>query len=372
MLVTLVGMPWRSLAGERGSRVILHLASVPDLIRFNRVEGLTLGLGGEVETTGRGFAALGTRLAYAVTAGRVRYDLRGGFGWRHASGRLRLSAGIFDRTDTLGVRPVGIGGNTPLAFLFKYDALDYCGRRGWSLELSEQWRSIGVRLAAGRERSYSLVAASPATFSPFGGTFRENPAVDDGPLGFFDADLRIEAVTQPGVYPRGHRHVISVRRGEAGVAGPRAFTRLEIASDLYLRGLHSQLVTLHLAAGAATAPLPRQEGFGLGGPTTLRGEESGGQWGNHLWYAAIDHYLPSGPLGRLRWPNPLWHALRPIVFADAGAAWDPGTFGGTRAARTRASAGLALGDTGHLFRVNVAWPIGGRRPRLSALLTYAW
>ncbi len=316
-------------AGFGPRRPTFFYGPARNLLRYNRVEGLSAGLGMRQE--------LGEGLALEARAQLGVAD------WA-PNGELSL-----ERSD--GARTVRVGGyrrlvaandwGTPLAFgaslnalLFGRDEGFYYRTLGAELVASGtrdarfEWRLFAERHdAAERETHFSLAHAL------HGLEFADNISADEGALVGMGARL----TRSLGLDPRGFRLFGDLRL--EGASGD--FTFLRGALDLTLsRAITDGLAgALTVSGGSSTGELPVQRMFFLGGTQTVRGQTPGTNVGNAYWMARAE-------LGT----NFL--AARPVVFYDVGWAGDRGDW--RTPGRPMSGAGIGASFLDGLLRLDLA------------------
>jgi hemolysin secretion/activation protein ShlB/FhaC/HecB len=265
-----------------------------DAFQYNRVQGLSLGVGYHVSVPGFRFTELYGTVRYGISDERVggRLTVR-----RDAPGNRVTLSGYVDIADLDPFSPGRTFSNTFNGLFAGHDNGDYALVGGGSA-LFESALGDGPNLAVSvkieQQSSVNRVARS-AVNDWLGGTglFPPNPPIDEGTFG--GASVRLSGVGDI------RWNLTADALGGAGHTTARLFggLRWEIGSR---RG-----ITLQLKAGAATAPALPQSLFRLGGVNTVRGFEYGTSRGPAIWVARAD-LAPIG--GR----------VRPVLFMDAGQA----------------------------------------------------
>ena len=267
---------------------------ISDLLQYNRVQGLSFGLGYQLPVPGtRSMSVYGT----------VRY----GFSDERVTGRLTLIQGDPDNRITLsGYRdiadldPFSAGRtlpNTANGLFAGHDNGDYALASGASAGFQTPLRPGLDLIVAGRVERLSTVSrvARSAVNDFLGGTglFPPNPAVAEGTFGGLSARLR-------GAGQIRWTATADVLAGSGETTG-RLFG--DVAKVLG-SGLG---MTVRLKAGAATEPALPQTLFRLGGLNTVRGFEYGTLRAPAFWAGQVDITAFGG-------------RIRPVVFLDAGQA----------------------------------------------------
>jgi hypothetical protein len=315
-----------SVTGRRGSGIGYERMS--DALRYNRVQGLSLGLGYRIRVPGISFTS-----AYAT----ARY----GFSDERVTGRLSLIRDAPSaRVTVSGYRDIAdldpltsaLGfGNTLNALFAAHDGGDYLLAEGGSLRV-ETAVGTGLELAVGarveREQSVSRTARSAVNdFLGGSGRFPENPPADPGT--FVGGGVRLTG------YGARRWTVGADVLGGAGRTTGRLFGAIrQNVGDA--RGL-----TLRASGGLATAPTLAQSEFRVGGLGTVRGFDYGSRRGQAFWAAQLDL-------------APLRGRLRPVLFIDAGQAGPADGLFETDAL-VGAGAGISLFDG--LIRFDLSHPV---------------
>lgn len=270
-------------------------------LRYNRVEGLSIGAGIE-QQLGAGYALRGlARIGLAdlepnVELAASRSDLR-----------RTLSLSAYNHLVSAGDwgNPLSLGSSIS-AFLFGRDEGFY-------------YRASGVELssvpdqAAGGAFVWSLFAEQqrPArqntTFSLarvfHGSVFEPNVVAVRGPY----VGARTRYTNTIGEDPEAFRLFTDIR-GEAAHGDTGSFARAAVDFTAS-HGFGRWAGALTVAGGTSAGPVPAQRYWFLGGTQTVRGQRAGRESGNAFW------------LGRIEVAQGL-SVIRPVVFADLGWAGD--------------------------------------------------
>jgi Omp85 superfamily domain len=315
-----------------------------DALRYNRVQGLALGLGYRLFVPGASTAVYAT-VRYGLSDERVTgrlsivRQLRGG--------EVRLSG----YSEVEVVDPLTSGGsfsNTLNALFAGHDNGDYSFSRGASMAwITPTGTRTTLELALRLEQGSSAARTARSAVNDFlGGTgvFQPNPPIRAGTFGGVTAHLRGAGPVQWTVNLEGV--------GGQGVTVARAYGTV---SGSYGSGLS---LTFRGKAGTATEPGLPPTLFRLGGLNTVRGFEYGTLRGSCFWSAQADvRVLP----GR----------IRPLLFADAGQAGNREDLFSS-AALIGVGAGLEL--LKGLMRFEVSKPVSpyGGKARFDLTLAETW
>jgi len=329
----------QALSGLASAR--LSVGSLSDLLHFNRVEGLSPGIGTIFRPGGT------TEIDAWVSYGTSDQRPKGRLGIRHRFGglgvELRGARRLVDVADDPVISPLL---NTVLAQEVGDDFGDY-------VLLTEAFASVrrdfGVRggfgLRVGIQHAESVVTgATPAT-----GTFRPNPPLGSGTFGV--AELTLERRSAELALRAGVSGSVVV---EGGTGEDVRYLRIRGSGRAHV-GVGTTRVVARGWAGWGSADLPAHRSFVMGGRGTLVGE-SFRAWGGR--YAAV---------GTLEWQLPVpFPALglgpfvstgRSIVLAPfVGAGWAGGVMPGLpwqASDGVRPVVGLGVEWFHRFFRVDV-------------------
>ncbi len=271
---------------------------VSDALQYNRVQGLSLGVGARIGVPGLPFTNVYPTVRYGISDER-------------ATGRLALVhdgprgtftlSGYHDIADVDPFSPGRTLANSASALFTAHDYGDYYLATGadasflTSLALATD---LSVSLRGERQRSVARQARSGVNDVLGGdGVFPLNPAVLEGDYGLLG--VRITHA--------GSLHWILAADGMAG----KALTTGRAYFDIRRSAGGARGFTLRLKAGIAEGSAPPQLQFRLGGRETVRGFDYGSIIGRSFWAAQLD-------------VSPLKGTIRPVLFIDAGQAGAPG------------------------------------------------
>jgi hypothetical protein len=324
-----------SLTGRRPS--MFAVEQIADLLRYNRVQGLSLGFGYRTPffhvpfTTAFGSARFGLSDTRLYARGAIVRDAPTGR-WTVAGYRDLATTDPF-------LRPKGVA-NSVNALFTGHDEADYLLAQGGSLTY-ETTLGVGLDLSVTArvedEASVRTEARSAINDLWSSGEFAPNPAVATGAFG--GATARLDGRTGLARWALGADLLMGAPGGTAKLFGEwkQRLGRARAGLSLTAR-----------AGMAADDPLP-QSRFRLGGQATVRGFPYGAIQGQGFWALQADLALNKG-------------AIHPVLFADAGQA---GPRRGFFDRQVLTGAGVGVSFFGGIMRLDLSVPIqpSGGDPR---------
>ena len=331
--------------------------AVSDLVRVNRVQGLTFGAGfGFAPTRGLAFrtrAAFGTSDERLTGGGRLTFT-RGPVEWSIAASRALND--IADRPILSRLT------NSLLAQEGGRDYGDYTLVDGARIGMARRG-PVDVTVEAGVERSYDVRTEA----SPAGGSYRPNPPLAAGDL--VVGRLRLGKTTE--TLDRSRRR--SVGFDVEGGTGDRRYLRLAGHLELLVPEGPGGLL-FRVDGGTGSRELPGYRSFAIGGWGTLPGEPFRAWGGRRYGLAHLEYQFPvpfpAIPLGAFASTG-----NRAIVapFIAVGAAGGPLTgLPWTATHDVRGSAGLALELFQRLLRVEGGVSLGTGHFELTIDIAREW
>jgi len=270
----------RALTGLKARR--LGVRGLSDLVRANRVEGLTLGAG----LVWRGG---GERRELRVIASYGFSDRRpkGSVAAVDREGRGALEASLFREVRDVGdERVIAPLLNSFASQEFGADYGDYYLADGARLTYRH---GSGVRgewsAALGRETIRSLAV----TAEPANGSFRPNPALGGGETGVDLAQLALRRRSEGFAVRRDVHYELVAETGRAD--GGNTYVRVSGTGHLLLPAGATRLLVRALG-GVATHALPAHRSFVLGGRGTLLGDDFRRWGGSRMALAHLEWRVP--------------------------------------------------------------------------------
>jgi len=351
---------------------------VPDgIFRYNRVEGLYLGLGSEKRyywDGGREVAPYGS-VGYAFKVHRWWGDvgLARQFSLGGSPGQL-LEFGLeaYDDPDSRDLWRIGSVENSIAAILMREDFRDLFERRGgalhgaYYLKDDDLFAEGSVTMRVERESSLE----SRVTWSLFGGDkyFRPNPAIDDGILRSITVRGGISTTVDAPIVHEGWDIQTTAEFAGRGIGGDFNFEQyiVDARRRIFLGDFDE--FGLRLRVGTAHGELPLQRSFALGGYGTMPGfafEEFAGTHlhANRMILVNAEYIVNGSALRDLAfWPDFIFRHVGIFLFTDAGVVREEdistspfGGFGGLKWEEFRSDVGLGVCSRSGKFRIGAAW-----------------
>jgi hypothetical protein len=306
----------------------------PELVRFNRVEGLSLGA--------RAVLPLGR----IDVQGEVRAGTTGEVGARlavvHALPSLRTESAVYRGLEAVewSSQPFGLT-NSLSALVLGRDENDYFRGTGAEVRLGpapSRRQAWDIRLFAERQEpvetraAWSLRGVLDDDF-----TARDNLAAER--IDQAGATLRLRAAhgDDPARLRLDSELALHAETGDRGFVRPS----LRLGASRHI-GAGFGLATT-LAAGAGLGDVPVQRAWQIGGSATVRGHDPASLRGESLWLARTE----------VSWGSP---AVGLALFGDAGWAGARPDLG---SARPLLGAGLGVSLLDDLFRLDLARGLNG-------------
>jgi hypothetical protein len=297
----------RALSNEIAGRklFVIQYDRLPDLIRYNRVESLALGLAVRYDIPRRAFWSLGGRASFgfADLQPKARLDVR------YVAPRARVELAGYSELHVAGSALSDVKrafGNSLRAFFLGRDDADYYRASGAALTLDRRWSWFRGRIGVGFEDHTTVERntdfAIPGIWQD--SVFQLNPPADEGTFWRGDG----EAIIYLGDWTRPTDRGQLTLGFEAG-SGADSLDYVQVRGGLEGKVDLWALASLAVVArgGWSGGDVPLQRLWRIGGIETLRGFTHGTLAGESYWTGRIE-------LAHIR---PIW---RPVVFADFGWA----------------------------------------------------
>ncbi len=344
----------------------------PLIFRYNRVEGIFLGLGSAKEyywDGGRGFSAYGS-IGYGFKTHRWQGNLALDR-WIFNRYRLEFGAEGHSVVDTKDEWFIRTGENTLAALFVRQDYHDYFRKDGFSVHVA-QYLTERVRLRADYLVDDYKSLSKNTGWALFGGNrrFRENPPINDGKMKSTSLSVDINTVTQMRGVPRGWNIHASTEFAGGDLGGDFTFNRylLEVRRAQPLSRYDN--INFRIRVGSSQGNLPAQRSFELGGVGTLNAFSYKEFSGNRMILGNVEYVLSGSVLEDLGfWPDWLFGHTTFIVFADAGMTNNVlptmpfiDGFGKLSGNQWKSDIGVAIGSRDGSTRLALAWRTDRKAP----------
>jgi hypothetical protein len=303
-----------------------------DLLRYNRIEGLSIGAQA-TETLGAGYAWRGL-----VRFGLVDRNPNAELALSRSNGPRTVTATLYHRlaaTNPEWAGALSLGSSLP-ALLYGRDEGFYYRTLGAELSEQREFRHGSLEYRVFIERQTNAGDSSVVnTFSlarAFANSrFRENIISEPASITGVSASW----LRAFGTDPKGFR-LTTATRVEAGT-GTFEYAKGSVEGTA-TKVLGRVAAALTGSIGSSAGRLPVQRLWYLGGLRTVRGQIPGTQAGNTFWLTRAELGTAGG-------------AFRPVAFFDVGWAGSRTTIGKTQPQR---GAGVGIGLLDGLIRLDVA------------------
>ncbi|HEX9582028.1 MAG TPA: hypothetical protein VF970_13065 [Gemmatimonadales bacterium] len=266
---------------------------VADVFRFNRVEGVSLGLG-VVARPRMAFASILATARFGLADGRVTGSVTSR--WDGPEARIDLTVyRVVREVEPWGALGFGASLNSVFA---AHDDADYLLAEGGGLEFTPNGglaRDARLGVFVERHRSIAAVAGSAVNDALGGdGLMPPNPGAAEGDF------LRVTGSRTDRAGPLEVRMAGEMLTGAAGSV-LRGWAGLRVASTVI-----GHPVAISATGGGLVGDELPQARLRVGGPRTVRGHDYGTRSGRAFWSAQAEVGLRSRAV------------LMPVIFADVG------------------------------------------------------
>jgi len=342
------------------------------LFRYNRVEGLFLGLGSEKRFYWDGSRVLSgygsAGYAFKIHRWRLKLGLDRQFATDDAL--YELGAEAHSVTDTKDEWVMKLSENNAVALLWHEDYRDYFTREGFSLHAARYTKESDITSQLRVDYlidDYSSLSKGTdwSLFRP-SHSFRDNPAVKEGTMHSVLGTAGVSTLEHFGRRTVGWNAFASVERGGDVLGGGFNFTRVVVDVRRYQPLSDYDKINVRLRVGSLQGDITPQKSFEIGGANTMPAYAFKQFAGNRMILGNFEYVLG----GRLMddvffWPN----SLNLILLADAGAADTASTtmsltggFPSSTSKEIKSDLGFALGWHDESWRLGFAWRTDVKSP----------
>ncbi|HEY6953245.1 MAG TPA: BamA/TamA family outer membrane protein [Bacteroidota bacterium] len=299
------------------------------IVRYNRVEGLFLGLGSEKKFNWDGRRSFNS---YGSVGWGIRsHTWRGNLGivrqfsLKTTEGDELLELGVegYSLTDSKDQWLIDVHENSAAALLIHEDFRDYYERNGFSAHVAYYGQNDDVKtelkLAYLADKYASL--GNNTEWAMFGGEklFRPNPAINDGSMRSILAYAGFSTENKTSRGPGGWSVFGSFEYGPRSLGGKFNFDQYIFDVRRYQPLSSYDNLNLRLRAGTSDGTLPIQKTYNLGGLGTLSGFPFKSETGNRMILFNAEYIVNGTFLDDLDfWPTWLFRNVNLLFFTDAG------------------------------------------------------
>jgi hypothetical protein len=342
------------------------------LFRYNRVEGLFLGIGSEKKFYWDGSKSISGygSFGYGFTLHRWRMQL--GLDRQFATSDetlYELGGEAHSLTDTKDEWIMPLSENNLAALLFREDFRDYYQREGFSIHSARYTKDgdvssmIDVRYL--NDRYASLTTA--ARWAVFGGsTFRSNPFISAGTMKSVAFSAGLSTVEKYRYHSEGWNVYARGEYGGNELGGDFNFSQAIIDLRRFQPLWDDDQLNIRIRAGGLEGKTIAQKDFQLGGANTLPAYGFKEFSGNRMVLANMEYRLSGDVIDEIFFfPN----SMSLIAFGDAGAVTTVNTkwavyegFTALKSSQVRSDYGFAIAWHDGDARLGFAWRTDKQAP----------
>ncbi len=351
------------------------------ILKYNRVQGIFLGLSSPKKITGKyNYLNLHGFFGYGFKEKKWRYSLgidRWFFNQRDY--RFELGAKIYNLTDTKDGWLITPWENSLAAVFLHQDLQDYYQRQGYEFHLSQNWTIFFKGTLAYRSDQYNSLK-NHTEWSLFNGKkkFRRNPAIDEGLMRSLYGELYLDTRNNLNRPHSGWYARLGIETSNSKLNSDFSFNQYDLEVRRYQKLSQFDRLDMRIKIATSQGFVPAQKLYQLGGVSTLRGygfkelrTTSGRYGGDRLLLANFEYNVNP----RVIFSDFLFFDdLHYIFFLDMGNVWMRSQVSGRDSWQSgysqlqwkdmKSDIGIGLsGGSGSHFRLNIAKRLDtGRKP----------
>ena len=296
------------------------------IFRYNRVEGLFLGLGSNKRyywDDQRSYSMFGS-VGYGFKSHAWRGNLGLSRQFAFDDGQMfEIEGEGHSLTDSKDEWLIGVHENTAAAMLIHEDYRDYFRRDGYGINAGYalQQDYVIAQVKAGYLADEYRSMDNKTEWSLFGGNklFRPNPAIDEGKMRGIVASAGLSTVTSTIDGPEGWSIHTTAEFMNTRYGGDFRFDRYVADIRRYQPLGRWDNLNIRFRVGSSEGVLPFQKEFDMGGLGTVQGYPFKEEQGNRMLLMNAEFIINGDFLGDLAfWPSWLMRGLNIIVLTDAG------------------------------------------------------
>jgi cytoskeletal protein CcmA (bactofilin family) len=347
------------------------------IFRYNRVEGLFLGLGSDKKyywDSRRSYAAYGS-FGYGFKSRGWRGNLGVTRQFAFDEGQLfEIGVEGHNLTDSKDNWIIGVGENTAAAMLIHEDYRDYFRRMGFGISADYAVQQdyltgqVKVEYLADRYRSME----NRTEWALFGGDkrFRPNPAIEEGDMRSVLASAGLSTVTKTIYGPEGWSVFVTGEFADRNFGSDFGFNQYTADVRRYQPLGRYDNFNMRLRVGTTEGTVPLQKTFEIGGLSTLNGYPFKFEAGTRMILLNAEYIINGDFLGDLEfWPSWLMRDINFLVLSDAGLmrtalpsdTWSQG-FNDIKFSEFKHDVGVGVATRSGSFRLAFVWRTDRNEP----------
>lgn len=348
--------------------------------RYNRVEGIFLGIGSEKkyywsgDRTWNAYGSIGWGFKSHTWRGNLGLSRQFAYPTDNGTHLFELGAEGHSLTDTKDQWVIGQLENTLAAFLIHEDFRDYFERTGGSFYVAyySQIDYFKSELKASYISDEYDSLSNKVNWALFGGdkSFRPNPAVQPGAMRSILVTAGLSTITKAGTGSEGWSVYASGEFAKTSWGGDFDFDQYVLDVRRFQPISRYDNFNVRMRIGTAGGPLPQQKIYEIGGLGTLNAFPFKSAIGNRMVLVNAEYIIDGNFFSELDfWPTWILHNFNFILLTDAGftrpmaindSPFDG--FDGITWSEFKHDFGVAIGNPSGSFRIGVAWRTDAAKP----------
>jgi hypothetical protein len=343
------------------------------IFRYNRVEGIFLGLGTEKkyywdgEKVWNAYGSIGWGLKSHTWRSNLGLVRQFAFLSDEGSGIIELGVEGYTLTDTKDQWIISQNENTAAALLIHEDFRNYFERKGFTIHTAyyskHDYLKTELKLAYLADSYDSL--SNKVDWALFGGSkkFRANPVIAPGKMRSLMLSGGISTVTKTNRAQEGWCLFGSAEFAKKSWGSEFDFNQYIFDIRRFQPLGRFEYLNMRARIGSANGTLHQQKVFELGGLGTTNAFPFKSDLGNRMILVNVEFILNGNIMDDLNfWPSWIFQHVNLIFTSDAGFMRNvlPGTaaiegFGGLKLNEFHHNFGFAVGNRTGLYRIGIAW-----------------
>ena len=350
------------------------------IFRYNRVEGLFLGLGTEKKYNWDGrrefnsYGSIGWGIRSHTWRGNLGIARQFPLGIIDGNELFEIGAEGYSLTDSKDQWLIGVHENTAAALLIHEDFRDYFERNGYSTHIAyySQDDYLKTELKASYLADEYASIGNNTEWALFGGDklFRPNPKINEGKMRTILTSAGISTESKSARGPEGWSIFGAFEYGPRSLGSDFDFDQYIFDIRRFQPISSYDNLNFRLRAGTSDGILPIQKAYDLGGLGTLNGFPFKTESGNRLILFNAEYIMNGSTLDDLDfWPSWLFRHVNFLFFSDAGlvrtVAQDARPTEGFEKitwGEFKNDIGVGFSNRSGSFRIGIAWRTDVKAP----------